>query len=427
LSLRANFSWSFVANGLYLASQWATLTAIAKLGRPEMVGQFALALAITAPVLMFCNLNLRVVQATDARRQYDFADYFSLRCMTSALAGAVIVGVVVLAGFRWDTALVVLAVGAAKIVESLSDVFHGLYQQRERMDSAGRSIIAKGLCAVIAIALGVYLTHSVFWAVVVLACVWGILFVCYDCRIGVRILRAGDHGRVALVRWAPRTWRRLALLTLPAGVVALLDSVLYLIPRYTIASALGEAPLGIFAAMAYVAVAGHSAISALTSSTNANLAKRYADGNRREFCSLTLRIVGVGAVGGGAAVALAVLAGPAILATLYTAEYAVHADVFVWLMVAASLTYVHHLLWSSVTAARQLALQVPLFVIAALIVVVTSAILIPRFGLMGAAAAMCISGGVQLSGMTALFGWAVWKCPRHVVAYTNAELTPVSR
>ena len=37
------------------------------------IGQFALALAITAPVLMLTNMWLRAVQATDTSSEFEFA------------------------------------------------------------------------------------------------------------------------------------------------------------------------------------------------------------------------------------------------------------------------------------------------------------------------------------------------------------------
>src|SRR5690606_40180926 len=66
LSLRVNFSWTLAGNIVYAGCQWAMLVVLARLGRAEMVGQFALGLAITGPVLMCTNLNLRSVPATDA-------------------------------------------------------------------------------------------------------------------------------------------------------------------------------------------------------------------------------------------------------------------------------------------------------------------------------------------------------------------------
>ena len=145
LSLRANFSWTFVGNVFYAGCQWGMLALLTKLVSPEMVGQFALGLAITAPVMLFASLQLRTVQATDARREYLFGDYLGLQLITTALALLVIVAVVLLAGYHWEAALVILAVGMAKAFESISDVFYGLLQQHERMDRIAKSKMIKGL------------------------------------------------------------------------------------------------------------------------------------------------------------------------------------------------------------------------------------------------------------------------------------------
>ena len=82
LSLRLNFAWTFVGNVVYAGCQWGMLVVLAKLGSPARVGEFALALAVTAPILMFTNLALRAVQATDSRQEYTFGDYLGLRLLS---------------------------------------------------------------------------------------------------------------------------------------------------------------------------------------------------------------------------------------------------------------------------------------------------------------------------------------------------------
>src|ERR1700674_1440657 len=79
--LRVSFSWTLAGNVIYALCQFGMLSCLAKLGNASIVGQYALALAIAAPVFMLTNLQLRAVQATDARNEYDFADYFTLRCL----------------------------------------------------------------------------------------------------------------------------------------------------------------------------------------------------------------------------------------------------------------------------------------------------------------------------------------------------------
>ena len=70
-------------NMVYAACQFGMLSVLAKLGSPSIVGQYALGLAITAPVFMLTNLQLRGVQATDARHEFAFADYFTLRLIST--------------------------------------------------------------------------------------------------------------------------------------------------------------------------------------------------------------------------------------------------------------------------------------------------------------------------------------------------------
>ena len=86
LTSRRNFSCTFVGNVVYATYQRGMLVVLAKLGSPEMVGQFFLGLAVVAPVVMFINLQLQAIQVTDARQQYVFGDYLSLRLIATRLA-----------------------------------------------------------------------------------------------------------------------------------------------------------------------------------------------------------------------------------------------------------------------------------------------------------------------------------------------------
>src|SRR3712207_3013630 len=81
-SLASNASWTVLGDGVYAACQWGILIAVARLGDAEMVGRFALALAITAPVMLFCGLALRPVVSTDAKSEFEFGEYLGLRLLS---------------------------------------------------------------------------------------------------------------------------------------------------------------------------------------------------------------------------------------------------------------------------------------------------------------------------------------------------------
>ena len=418
LSLRANFSWTFVGNVVYAACQWGMLVVLANLGSPEMVGQFALGLAVTAPVMMCARLELAAVQATDAGREYLFGDYLGLRLITSVLALLVIVGIVLATGYRWETARVILTVGMAKSLESVSDVFYGLLQQRERMDRIGKSKMIRGPVSLVALGLGVALTGSVFWGVAGLAIAWALILVGYDIRSGVLMLKPlpyrpgravlrGDEQKAMLrPRWEVRTLAKLAWLALPLGFVMMLDALNYSIPRYFIERYLGEQELGIFAAIAYLQNAGVTVVFALGQSVSPRLAQYYAAGNGRAFRSLLLKLVGIGALLGSAGVLVALVAGREILTLLYRPEYADH-DVFVLLMVGAGSAYVALLLGYGMIAARYFRAQIPLFTFVTGTAVLACLWLIPSHGLCGAATAFIITMVVQAGGSLVIVVYAL--------------------
>lgn len=397
LSLRRNFSWTFAGNLVYAASQWGILVVIARLGTPEMVGQFALALAVTAPVVMFANLQLRAVQATDARRAYDFSDYLGLRLLTTAAALALIALIALLSGYRAETALVILFVGLAKGCEALSDVIFGLLQQRERMDRIAKSLMIEGPATLVVMAAVLALTHSVAAAAAAMALVWLLQLVLYDARSAARLLRARPRPR-----WHGPTLRRLAWLALPLGVTMLLISLNANIPRYVMERAWGEAELGIFAALAYLIVAGNTVVGALGQAASPRLAAHYAGGRARAFRGLLLKLVGMGALLGAAGVTVALLLGEPLLALIYGPAYAAHADVFVLVMLAGGIGYVSSFLGYGMTAARFFRAQAPLFAAVVAVTTLAALALIPPFGMRGAALALIASFSVQLSGSLAL-------------------------
>jgi O-antigen/teichoic acid export membrane protein len=413
LSLQTNFSWTFVGNVVYAACQWGMLVVLAKVGSPEMVGQFSLGLAITLPIMSFATLKTRLVQATDARHEYVFGDYLGLRLITTGLALLVIAGTALVSGYRRETALVVLAVGVAKAFECISDVFFGLLQQQERMDRIAKSMMIKGPLSLVALSVGTYLTGSVFWGVVGLAIAWGLTLISYDTSSGVLVLKSlsqpgasapGKGVSRALLRpsWDMRTLASLAWLALPLGVVVTLDSLRVSIPRYFVAQYMGEHALGIFAPMAYFKRAGHIVIIALGLSVTPRLARHYAAGESSAFRTLLLKLLGFGTLVGTVAVLVAFFAGREILTILYRPEYAEHHDVFVMLMVAAGIDYLATFLDYGMTSARYFRVQMPLLAAVAGTAALACLWLVPLHGLQGAAVAVLLSTIVRIGGSLAV-------------------------
>jgi O-antigen/teichoic acid export membrane protein len=410
LSLRQNFVWTFAGNVVYAGCQWGMLVALAKVGSPEMVGQFALGLAIGAPVMMLANLCLRAVQATDARSEYRFGDYLALRLVTTVLGFGVICLIAWLAVHRWQTALVVVLVGVAKSVESISDVIYGLMLKHERLDRIAIAMMLRGVGALTLFALALRLLRGVAWGVIALAGWWSVVLLTYERKTGSRLLRdlgPGDDEFAPFWEWS--RMKKLAWLSFPLGVVMVLVSLNTNIPRYFVEHYLGEASLGYFAALAYVMVAGYTVMGALGQSASPRLARYHVSnprGYRRLLGRMLLLAMGVGTTG----ILVAALWGRPLLTLFYRRDYAQHADVFVWIMIAAAVSYTSSMLGYGMTAARIFRAQVPIFGGSALGITVTCMLCMKSQGMVAGAYAILVGACISVSGSALVLGRSVfWK------------------
>jgi O-antigen/teichoic acid export membrane protein len=395
LSLRSNFAWAVSGIAVYAACQWGLIVALAKFGNTIMVGQFSLGLAVVTPVMMFSNLNLRAVQATDARREYGFSEYLRLRVVSTIVAVAAVVAIVWFGKYETRTAAVILALAGAKAIETLSDIHYGLFQLNDRLDQTGQSMILRGLLSVAALSAGLYFTKSVFWGCVWMAVVWTAVLLWFDMRHGCRLVACTEDRNQEAVGGLSRQ-ARLASVALPMGIVMTIASVIFHMPRYFVHAFMGEHELGIFSAIAYATGSLTIVGDSLATSAVPRLARLYAEGLVPQFRALVFRLVAVGCFIGLLGVAIARGAGAWFLTVFYSADYARQSDIFTILMGAAALHFAASMLTSGITSARWFRIQVPLYLIVAGSTAWGCAHWVPTLGLTGAALGVLLGAAVRV-------------------------------
>lgn len=418
LSLRKNFSWTLVGNVVYAGCQWGILIIIAKLGSPELVGQFALGLAISAPIMMFANLNLRTIQATDARKDFIFNHYWGLRLVTTPLALLVIAGVSLLSSFSWETKITILIIGVAKSVESLSDIFFGLFQQHEWMDRIGISHIIKGVASLVAVVSGLYFAGSLLYAVLLLTLVWFLIFLFFDVQNAIFLLESSGHERnlsrfrnfskyiIIKPYFTVNVLKSLVCQAFPLGIVVLLNSLNVNIPRYFIGYFVGERELGIFAALSYFFIVGFTIVQALSISAGPRLAQHYVNGKFAYFRKLMLNLLSGITIIGLLGLFFIWGFGETFLSLVYRPEYAAHQQLFILLAIGAIFGYLATFLRFIITVARYFKVQVPIYIMSILVSTLSCYYLIPRYGLIGSGWANVFSFLVE-SFFCALVVWHV--------------------
>jgi O-antigen/teichoic acid export membrane protein len=401
-SLRADFSWMFVGNAIYAGGQFATLMLLAKLVRPELVGQYALGLAVVYPVMMLTNMQLRAVMTSGACQQTNFGHYLSLRLLTTSLALVIIFGITQVLRYQWELTAVVVMVGIAYAIETISDVYYARLQLHDRMAEISKSLIARALLSVVGLAVATYVTGNLLWGVAGVGLARAIVLFGYD-------ICERTHGLGEQSKWFSRNealkprlnlrlQRELLWLSLPLGIVVLLTSLNSNVPSYFIKHALGERDLGIFSVIGFMISVGNMAVVSLGQSAFTRLARSYAAGNYVAFGLLLGKLLAFGATLGVSGMIISKLAGREILTLFFRPEYAERADLLPWIMAAGGVLFMAQFLGFGMTAAGYYNSQVVLNILANLSLLAACYWFVAREGLLGAIFAMLIAAIVQLAG-----------------------------
>jgi O-antigen/teichoic acid export membrane protein len=382
-----------------MGAQWVGLMVLAKTGAPERVGQYSLAIAVTSPVIIFSQLQLRAIQATDARNQFLFGHYLGLRIITTIGAIVVIIGIVALSKFQAETSVLILLMAIAKSVEAIGDTFHGFLQQRECMDRIAKSQILRGTSSATALFGGLYYFNSLIFGLSLMILAWVAVLVGYDVRNSSKVmLGAGelDHRTLLRPRWERQPIVAMTLLSLPLGLAMMLTSTNVNIPRYFIENGLGTRQLGFFAAVASLQQVGVSLASALAQAASPRLAKAYAVGDRRAFTRLLTKLVVIGITIAVAGVIVSLVGGRMILGMLFGEEYAVYANLLNWLMLASGIWSVTTFLGTSATVRRKFYYQLFILIVVNVVMTVACWQFTRTYGLNAVAIAATVTAAVGL-------------------------------
>jgi O-antigen/teichoic acid export membrane protein len=428
----SNVVWMLVGNVLYGFSQWGQLVALAKVGTIEMVGNFALALAICVPILMFSSLSLRSLQVTDHQRSHRSLEYMVLRLLTLCVSLAFILAFGLAARYPAAVVLSVGLIGAAKSVEYVSDILYGLLQQQENMSGIAISMSLRAIMSVGALSLGVHLTHSLAWGAACLLVSSAFVLLAYDLpkilivsKVPFRMLVSECRryfGGVMTSGGRERLWK-LGMAGLPMGFVLMMVSLNLNIPRYFIQERLGTQQLAIFSAIATLLAAGSVVTNAMGQAAAPRLARCFFNRDERGFNRLLAALVAASLGLGLLGFLGAVLFGKQAMTFIYRPEYSTHPEVLVWLMGASGFFYLGSTLGYAVTAVRCFKPQLPLFAGAAATTAIGCLILVPLQGLRGAAIAILISAVIQCLGSIRLLWIARKTANKKPVEQPVFELT----
>lgn len=392
-TLYRNSFAAFLGRGAYAGGQWALVVIIARLMNPEAVGRYGVAIAVAAPVFSLLSMDLRALIGTDCANRYSIAEYVHLRAVTTLAASATVIGMARVINWSGVMPLVLSLIVLGKALDSIGDILQGIMQRNERMDLAARSSLLKGILSVVGMAAALALTRSLAWGLLLVAVSWAAMILGYDLPWALRL------SRVSL--WARQPWRRQWVLTceaIPLGLVAVLLSLQMSIPRLFLEAYQGSRAVGHFTVMGHFLIAGAIANGAIQQGLGPRLASYYAARDQARFFKLFGVLCGMSLLLSLFSLGVVIWFGAEILSFVYGPAYTEQSHVLPYLMLAGVGMYLFASMSTALTVMRSLVSQSWIVAFSAVACLVGSRLLIPPYGVRGAALAIVVAALTSLCG-----------------------------
>ncbi|EGN38984.1 hypothetical protein HMPREF0993_01842 [Lachnospiraceae bacterium 5_1_57FAA] len=101
---------------------------------------FSVAWTISQLMVTIGTFQIRTYQATDVKGVFKFQQYFIFRILTISVMMLCSLVYVIVRGYDGYKSLIVLLLCLVRAADSMADVYEGWFQQKERLDLAGKAL-----------------------------------------------------------------------------------------------------------------------------------------------------------------------------------------------------------------------------------------------------------------------------------------------
>ncbi|MEG1557564.1 MAG: oligosaccharide flippase family protein [Oscillospiraceae bacterium] len=351
-TLRRNLAFNTAGSLIYFGCQWLITGLFVKQFSAggaglENTGLLATAMAVTNIFLTLASYGMRTFQVSDIVEKYSNGTYITSRCVTVFAAIVLCALYTVMSGYSGTQALCIYIFLMYKLLESITDIFHGCCQKHDRMDIIGISYAARGVLSAASFCAMMIFTHNLVLTLLVMT------VLCY----GFSLYYDVWHSRFLLAPLGSVTSRSVVQLLkecLPLAIYVFLNTATASIPKLFLERIHGTTVMGIFHLVNSPVMILQVGVAFLFTPFITMFASKLIKKDKSGFLKSAVRISAFVAGIGIAAIAGALLIGRWGLGFLYGAELAKYSSLLVPMVVCAVLTALSLFLCMLLTVLRDM-------------------------------------------------------------------------
>ena len=160
------FFWNILGSLSSAAVSVILLFIVTRTLSSESADLYSFSYAIANLLVIVAGFQVRDFQATDIKEKYSFDAYLTTRFLTNILMILILLGYLILNSSTHENFWIIFWVSFFRVSEALSDVFQGLFQQKERLDIAGQSLFFRNMISTITFAVLLLFSKNLLLSIV---------------------------------------------------------------------------------------------------------------------------------------------------------------------------------------------------------------------------------------------------------------------
>lgn len=389
---------------LCLISQWALTVVIVQITGLSDSGYFALAISVCSVFFFIASYGMRSYQISDINCQYSDAVYIASRKYTTLVGLAACIVYSILGGYDVRQIVIIILFMLFRCCEAIYDVLHGVWQRNGNLKSVGISLFVKAFVNFAAFFVPYFFSQSLEFGLLCMVASAVILLLIDGAEtkkyVSFKNVKQADRGAVF----------SLLKVTFVMMVFILCSPAISSIPRIILEKIYGKVILSIYSNISAPTVL----ISSFASCFFLPLIPKFADSYDRKDGKTVVKLL-LGSclfmvVVGALAVIVAKLLGYTVINLVYGNKTAQYSYLLSYVIISVTLSSLIMCLNNFLTAIRKLKSELIFSLLGLLVCAILSAVLIRRYGMIGAALAMCVSQGIQILAEIFYIGYQLKLC-----------------
>lgn len=407
-SAKKIYFWNLLGNLAASGVSVLYLLIVTRLTSASIADQFSLIWSIGTLWVVIGLFQVRNFHGTDVRQKYSFRSYFQARILTNLVMIITLFPYLqMVGGGRYTKSIISMTflMILYRAWDSISDLFQGLFQQRERMDIAGRTMFYRYSTSAVILLLALFLSNSLLIALISLV-VWNGLFIIF-------------YELPFVYQFESFKWTEiLNLKDLSEAVNILKDCFPLFLNGFILLYVLNEPKLIIEQGLAervlqtgmqrdfnilFMPVFFMSLIILMVRPLITELAFLYVDKMHEKFNSIVHKLILFISGGGMLIVVLAYLLGVQVLGLVFGVDLSDYQFSFTILILAGVLYALAIIFENILTIMRKQHLLITIYVIMLVVTLLITKTFIFNWGMLGAALAFLVVMVVYLVGISIIY------------------------